>query len=627
MLWDDICEQDSTAKGEGSVTKIMRVNGLEYEISSDEGVLGQGGQGTVWRVVREGRQYAIKKITLRFDKKHKAQYERIRQEIEYCKQFHSDNIVRIIDSEESLVDGAKKKVVLSYVMPRYSCALRDYIAPEVSLDIKFSLLSQLFSAVAQIHEDHIVHRDIKPENVLVDKSCECAVLADFGIAHFDGADVTADNDMLMNRYYYAPEQRKGEAMNVTSSADVFSLGLILNEMFTLNVPRGESYRKIADEYPLLWELDDLVANMTAQDPDERLEARVAKLDLERIIDSFWDSLNCVEDEVREFSRYEWERGLCVGKEQAVNRQAAEDLLLADRLICTLSADDWERVNANYHNNIRFSPRVELKNAVASVQVLEACRKKFRYEANVYSSFSDSRWQDPYLDGPEEGQLIELEGWLEGKQFNLDTFCNSHYVHRLIRKYFVSCGREHCFEILRDMVAVETRVNNMFSMYESVIQLAYNIAVEVFSKLEPQGAPHRMVDKFSLTNHVALSEVTHWPLKSFYRTNAYASSLWKPESTYAEMASPVLNALIVDYPHAMFRVQDDDAYVYFSDHEEHQRFVECALNFGRQDYGFEGDVQSLLHPRYDGQNFVHYVWSLGFDVKRTLAIILGRRSLS
>lgn len=86
-------------------------------------------------------------------------------------------------------------------------------------------------------------------------------------------------------------------MNVTSSADVFSLGLILNEMFTLNVPRGESYRKIADEYPLLWELDDLVANMTAQDPDERLEARVAKLDLERIIDSFWDSLNCVEDEV------------------------------------------------------------------------------------------------------------------------------------------------------------------------------------------------------------------------------------------------------------------------------------------------------------------------------------------
>ena len=132
--------------------------------------------------------------------------------------------------------------------------------------------------------------------------------------------------------------------------------------------------------------------------------------------------------------------------------------MADRLICTLSADDWERVNANYHNNIRFSPRVELKNAVASVQVLEACRKKFRYEANVYSSFSDSRWQDPYLDGPEEGQLIELEGWLEGKQFNLDTFCNSHYVHRLIRKYFVSCGREHCFEILRDMVAVETRVN-------------------------------------------------------------------------------------------------------------------------------------------------------------------------
>ena len=278
------------------MTKIMRVNGLEYEVSSDEGILGQGGQGTVWRVVREGRQYAIKKITLRSDKKHKAQYERIRQEVEYCKKFHSENIVRIIDSEECLVDEANQKVLLSYVMPRYSCTLRDYIAPEVSLDIKFSLLSQLFSAVAQIHDDHIVHRDIKPENVLVDESCERAVLADFGIAHFDGVDVTADNDMLMNRYYYAPEQRKGEATNVTSSADVFSLGLILNEMFTLNVPRGESYRKIADEYPLLSELDDLVVKMTVQDPDERLEARMAKLELERIIDSFWDLLNCVECE-------------------------------------------------------------------------------------------------------------------------------------------------------------------------------------------------------------------------------------------------------------------------------------------------------------------------------------------
>lgn len=681
------------------VTKIKRVNGLEYEVSSGKAILGQGGQGTVWRVVREGCEYAIKEITLRSDKKRKAENERIRQEVEYCKQFHSENIVRIIDSEERTVDEASQNVLLSCVMPMYSCTLRDYIAPEVSLDTKFSLLSQLFGAVVQIHDDHIVHRDIKPENVLVDESCERAVLADFGIAHFDGAGVTVDNDMLMNRYYYAPEQRKGAgATNVASSADVFSLGLILNEMFTLNVPRGESYLKIADEYPLLSELDDLVVKMTVQDPDERLEARMAKLELERIIDSFRDALNRVKDEVREFSCYKWERWLCVGKEQAVNwnssqvavsqkdgseviesvrgwgegrsvehvsvmqslergaalslesyqrsicpgrdsegvlfeietdiyRQAAEDLLLADRLIRTLSVDEWERVNINYRHNIRFSPDVELKNAVASVQVLEACRRKFRYEANVYSSFSDSRWQDPYSDGPEKCHLIELDRWLEGKQFALDDFCDSYHVHKLIRKYFVSCGREHCSEILGDMMAVEARVNNMLSMYESVIQLAYYVAVEVFSKLQPQEVPYRLVENFSLGDYVVLSEVTHWPLDSFYQTNAYARSLWKPESMYVEMASPVLNALIVDYPHVMFRFQGDHASVYFSDHEEHQRFVDCALNFGRQDYVFEGDVQSLLNARYKGRNFVHYVWSLGFDVQRTLAIILGRRSLS
>ena len=549
--------------------KIKRVNGLEYEVSSGKAILGQGGQGTVWHVVRQGREYAIKEITLRSDKKHKAQNERIRQEVEYCKQFHSANIVRIIDSEERLVDKSEEDVLLSCVMPMYSCTLRDYIAPGVSLDIKFSLLKQLFGAVVQIHDDHIVHRDIKPENVLVDESCERAVLADFGIAHFDGAGVTVDSDMLMNRYYYAPEQRKGVgATNVASSADVFSLGLILNEIFTLNVPRGESYLKIADEYPLLSELDDLVVKMTVQDPDERLEARMAKLELERIIDSFRDSLNRVEDEVREFTCYKWERWLCAGKGQAVNgdssqvavsqkdgtevfepvcgwgegrsvehvsvlqslerdtasslecyqrsicpgrggegvlfeietdiyRQAAEDLLLADRLIRTLSVDEWERVNINYRHNIRFSPDVELKNAVASVQVLEACRRKFMYEANVYSNISDSRWQDPYSDGPEDDHLIKLDGWLEGKRFNLDSFCDSSHVYKLIRKYFVSCGREHCSEILNDMMAVETRVNDVFSMYESVIRLAYYIAVEVFSKLQPHGVPYRMVENFSL----------------------------------------------------------------------------------------------------------------------------------
>lgn len=281
-------------KGE-IVTKIKYVNGLEYEVLS---ILGQGGQGTVWHVVREGCKYAIKEITLRSGKKYKAQNKRIRQEVEYCKQFHSENIVRIIDSEERLGDEANQDVLLSCVMPMYSFTLRDCIAPEVSLDTKFSLLRQLFGAVAQIHDDHIVHRDIKPENVLVDKSFEHAVLADFGIAHFDCAGVTVDNDMLMNRYYYAPEQRKGVgATNVASSADVFSLGLILNEMFTLNVPRGESYLKIADEYPLLSELDDLVVKMTAQDPDERLEARVAKAELERTIESFRNLLNRVEDEV------------------------------------------------------------------------------------------------------------------------------------------------------------------------------------------------------------------------------------------------------------------------------------------------------------------------------------------
>ena len=134
-------------KGE-IVTKIKYVNGLEYEVLS---ILGQGGQGTVWHVVREGCKYAIKEITLRSGKKYKAQNKRIRQEVEYCKQFHSENIVRIIDSEERLGDEANQDVLLSCVMPMYSFTLRDCIAPEVSLDTKFSRWCQWVVAMSWLN--------------------------------------------------------------------------------------------------------------------------------------------------------------------------------------------------------------------------------------------------------------------------------------------------------------------------------------------------------------------------------------------------------------------------------------------------------------------------------------------
>ena len=50
------------------MTKIKSVNGLEYVVQPDASIVGQGGQGTVWYVVRLGCEYAIKEITLRSTK-------------------------------------------------------------------------------------------------------------------------------------------------------------------------------------------------------------------------------------------------------------------------------------------------------------------------------------------------------------------------------------------------------------------------------------------------------------------------------------------------------------------------------------------------------------------------------
>lgn len=78
-----------------------------------------------------------------------------------------------------------------------------------------------------------MHRDIKPKNVLINPDTRRLVLADFGIAHFKDSSLTKNGDLLANRNYLAPEQmRRNNTLAIGKPADVFALGLVINEMFT-----------------------------------------------------------------------------------------------------------------------------------------------------------------------------------------------------------------------------------------------------------------------------------------------------------------------------------------------------------------------------------------------------------
>lgn len=220
--------------------------------------IGNGGSGVVWKVQSNGNEFAVKCISSKNDKK----IARFRKEIEFCKSSKHKNIIRLIADGE--IDGK-----LCYVMPLYPQTLKYLIDKEKDPDVLISFILKLCRALKYIHNKNIFHRDIKPENVLV--SNKDLVLADFGIAHFKDFKITKKGDLLANRNYAAPEQKeKNNPDIITDAADIFALGLIINECFTKQNPSGSDFKLISDSYPLYTDLDNLVANMIKQNPDDRL---------------------------------------------------------------------------------------------------------------------------------------------------------------------------------------------------------------------------------------------------------------------------------------------------------------------------------------------------------------------
>jgi len=100
---------------------------------------------------------------------------------------------------------------------------------------------QLCAAVEAAHNEGVVHRDLKPRNILIDRADNLYV-SDFGLAKSlepEAAVTTRTGQILGTPSYMSPEQV--EAKEVDHRSDLYSLGLIVYEMFTAHLPfRGES---------------------------------------------------------------------------------------------------------------------------------------------------------------------------------------------------------------------------------------------------------------------------------------------------------------------------------------------------------------------------------------------------
>jgi non-specific serine/threonine protein kinase/serine/threonine-protein kinase len=200
--------------------------------------IGHGGMGTVFLAVRDDDQFkkqvAIKLIRHGLNVDYIV--SRFRYERQILASLDHPNIAR-------LLDGGTTEDGLPYFVMEYieGVPIDDYCDEQrLNNEARLKLFRKVCSAVRYAHQNLIVHRDIKPGNILITNDGEPKLL-DFGIAKILDAEAfpgtvpaTRTWERPMTPAYASPEQARG--LPVTTSSDIYSLGVLLYEMLTGHRP-------------------------------------------------------------------------------------------------------------------------------------------------------------------------------------------------------------------------------------------------------------------------------------------------------------------------------------------------------------------------------------------------------
>jgi hypothetical protein len=214
------------------------------------GELGKGGMGVVYKGRHEATQELVAVKLLREGLDGPDQVARFRREAAALATLRHPNVVRLLGAGEH---EGKPYLVMELVT---GGSLEAALASGPPLPQEAAQRAEVLArAVQAAHDAGIVHRDLKPSNVLL--SAEGALkVTDFGLAkRLDaGTRQTASGAILGTPSYMSPEQATGQGRQVGPPTDVWSLGVILYEMLTGQLPfRGanayEALQRVCGDEP------------------------------------------------------------------------------------------------------------------------------------------------------------------------------------------------------------------------------------------------------------------------------------------------------------------------------------------------------------------------------------------
>ncbi len=271
--------EDGGSRGPGTLVGPYRILGE----------LGRGGMGTVYLAERvDGefeQQVALKLVKRGMDTDEVLR--RFRAERQILARLRHEGIAQLFDG------GVTAEGAPWFAMERVGgeplVAWAE--ARELSREARLGLFLQVCAAVQYAHRNLVVHRDLKPANVLVTAEGRVKLL-DFGIAKLLDDDPEAATRTVhrpMTPEYAAPEQLAGEP--VTTSTDLYALGLLLHELLTGRRPerRGSASPTSSPaaasptlDRSLPRDLRQILARATAVEPDRRYpSAESLAADVER----------------------------------------------------------------------------------------------------------------------------------------------------------------------------------------------------------------------------------------------------------------------------------------------------------------------------------------------------------